>query len=311
MSPLALLRLPDFRMLWLARSISFLGDSMALVGLLLHLESAADSALAVSLLLVAGDCVPGLLGPITGAIADRLPLKATLVGCELVRAALVLALATLPPLPILLGLAAAIGVMAGIVGPTARRAVPLVVSDSDLERANSFIGVGTYGIEAIGPVVAAGLLLITDVKGLLIVDAVTFVASALLLTRFTVSSTPSRGEEHLLSHARAGLGHVWRTPLLRKVAVGFLIVVSFTAVDDVALVFLAKDELGTTDATASLLYAGAGIGIFLGFLALARFGSRWAALPVLIAGLAVSSLGNLLTGLAWAAAAALAFQTIR
>ena len=99
--------------------------------------------------------------------------------------------------------------------------------------------------------------------------------------------------------------------LLRKVAVGFLLVVSFTGVDDVALVFLAKDELGTTDATASLLYAGAGIGILLGFLALARFGSRWAALPVLIAGLAVSSLGNLLTGLAWAAAAALAFQTMR
>ena len=311
MSPRALLRLPDFRILWLARAISFLGDSMALVGLLLHLESAAGSALAVSLLLVAGDCVPGLLAPITGAIADRLPVKATLVGCELVQAALVLALAALPPLPILLGLAATLGVMAGIVGPAARRAVPLVVSDSDLERANSFIGVGTYGIEAIGPVVAAGLLLITDVKGLLVVDAVTFVASALLLTRFTVSSTPSRGEEHLLSQARAGLGHVWRTPLLRQVAVGFLIVVSFTAVDDVALVFLAKDELGTTDATASLLYAGAGIGILLGFLALARFGSRWAALPVLIAGLAVSSLGNLLTGLAWAAAAALAFQTMR
>ena len=162
MSLSALLRLPDFRMLWLARAISFRGDSMALVGLLLHLESAAGSALAVSLLLVAGDCVPGLLAPITGAIADRLPLKATLVGCELVQAALVLALAALPPLPILLGLAAALGVMAGIVGPAARRAVPLVVSDSDLERANSFIGVGTYGIEAIGPVVAAGLLLITN-----------------------------------------------------------------------------------------------------------------------------------------------------
>ena len=63
--------------------------------------------------------------------------------------------------------------------------------------------------------------------------------------------------------------------------------------------------------TASLLYAGAGIGILGGFLALARFGSRWAALPVLIAGLAVSSLGNLLTGLAWAAAAALVFQIMR
>ena len=302
---------PGFRTLWIARSISFLGDSIAVVALLLHVQSTTGTAVAVALLLFVGDCVPGLLAPLTGAVADRAPLKTLLVSCELVSGALVLALATLPPLPVMIALAGALGVVSGIIGPAARRAVPLYVADAGLEGANAAIGVGTNGVEAIGPVVAGALLLVTDVPSLLVIDAVTFGVAAATLATLPGVPAPAQVSEPLLTGARAGLRHLWATPLLRPVALGFVLVVACTGVDDVALVFLAKDELSAGDSATALLYAGVGIGLAVGYLLLVWLGGRVSPLTLFAAGLAISSAGNLLTGLAGVVAAALALQAVR
>jgi MFS family permease len=72
-----------------------------------------------------------------------------------------------------------------------------------------------------------------------------------------------------------------------------------------------KAPLAAGDSGASLLYAGAGIGLLVGFALLSRFSSRLSLLALLITGYALSSSGNLLTGLAWAIPAAFVMQAIR
>jgi MFS family permease len=67
-----------FRALWCARSISFLGDSLGLVTLLLYVADDTGEALAVALLLLVGDFAPALLGPLTGALSDRFDLRVAL-----------------------------------------------------------------------------------------------------------------------------------------------------------------------------------------------------------------------------------------
>ena len=62
-----------FRSLWCARGISFLGDSLSLVALMLYTANTTGQALAVALLLLVGDLAPSLLGPFTGVRA-RMPL---------------------------------------------------------------------------------------------------------------------------------------------------------------------------------------------------------------------------------------------
>lgn len=95
------------------------------------------------------------------------------------------------------------------------------------------------------------------------------------------------------------------------ISVGFCAVVAFNGIDDVALLVLAQENLHASDAITGLLLGAAGIGLFAGYALLARFSAR-ASMPVLlVAGFAVSSVGNLLTGLAWAVAAAFTVQAIR
>jgi len=95
------------------------------------------------------------------------------------------------------------------------------------------------------------------------------------------------------------------------IGLGFFGVVAFSGVDDVAMVFLGKDELHGSDSAAATLYAGVGIGLVVGFAVLTKYASRFRMPALMLAGFAVSSMGNLFTGLAWAVWAALALQVFR
>jgi MFS family permease len=148
----------------------------------------------------------------------------------------------------------------------------------------------------------------------LLVDAATFIVSAALLT-FLPSLPPASIEKgdrgSFLSDARAGLGYIWSVPAVRTIGLGFFAVVAFNGVDDVALVFLAKDSLDGGDSAASLLLAGVGVGLLVGYALLTKYTGRIPMALLLLLGFGVSSAGNLFSGFAWAVAAAFVMQTIR
>jgi hypothetical protein len=52
---------------------------------------------------------------------------------------------------------------------------------------------------------------------------------------------------------------------VRIIGLGFFAVVAFNGVDDVALVFLAKESLGGGDSGAGVLYAAVGVGLVIGY----------------------------------------------
>ena len=302
-------RYPVFRRLRLARVVSFLGDSLGLVALILYVTERTDSGASVGLLLLAGDFTPSLLSPVLGAIADRTDARRTMITCELGQAAAVGLIVVLePPLAVLLLLVAVRALLAATFQATSRSIVAELVDDADLEQANTVLGAGTYGLEALGPLLAAALLLGLEPRGVLAIDAVTFLLSPLLLAGLP-RATASLEREPLFAGARVGLGAIWDHRLVRTIALGFFGVAAFSAVDDVALPFLGRDTFGAGESGVSLLYAAGGIGVLLGFALLRRRRRGPAHLALL--GFAVACGGNALTGAAPAIALALAMQAVR
>lgn len=302
----------SFRLLWTARTVSFLGDSLSLVALMLYVADETGQALAVAVLLLVGDFAPALLGPLTGAISDRFELGRVMVSCELIQGALLLSIALwLPSLAVLVVLVAARAIAGQVFQPASRAVVPALVRDRDLESANAAVGFGTNSGETLGPLVAAALLPLVGIRGVLLVDAASFVLSAAMLALLPASARERGAEASLLSDTRAGLRHIAASPMLRAIGIGFFFVVACNGIDDVATVFLVKDTFDSGDSSVGLLLAAVGIGLIVGYALLARRGKQISMVALLVGGFAVSSAGNLLTGLAWAVAAAFVVQATR
>lgn len=303
------------RALFTARVISYGGDSLSLVALMLHVANTTGQGLAVALLLLVGDFVPSLFGPLTGAISDRFDLRRVMIVCEAVQGVLILLIAlSLPPLPLLLVLVGLRAIASQVFQPASRSAIPAMVSGRDLQTANSAVGFGSNCAEAFGPLLAAALLPLLGIRGVLLVDAVSFLVSAvvLLATRpMPPTPDPDNDSGSLLVQARVGLGFILRTPALKIISLGFCATVAFNGVDDVALVLLAKQDLMSGDSSVGLLLGAVGIGLLAGYALLTRFANALAMPALLVAGFMISSAGNFLTGLAWSVAAAFTVQAVR
>jgi MFS family permease len=303
------------RLLVVSRAISFVGTAMGLVALLLHLSGVEVAVAAVTLLLLCGDLLPALLAPLIGVLADRIELRRLMLICEIGQAGTTAAIAIwLPAVPILLGLFVLRAVLGQTFQPASRAAIPTIVDDRDLPAANAAMGLGEHGIAVLGPVLAAAALPALGISGLLLVDAGTFLVSAGLLLGMPRMPPQELGldeEGSFLRHAGRGVRQVWHTVGLRVVIASFAAVVAVSAVDDVALVFLGTGPLGASESGTSLLYAGAALGLLIGYLLVGRSTVLFSAAALLVAGYAVNSLGNLLTGLAGSVVLALALQTIR
>lgn len=300
------------RVLSTARVVSVVGDALSLVTLMVHVQSVLGKAIAVAALLLVGDFAPSLLSPLTGVISDRFDRRTVMIVCEVAQGVLLAVIAfTLPPLPILLALVGVRAVIGQIFIPASRAAVPSLVAEKDLAQANTALGLGSNSADVIGPFLAAVLLQFMDTRGVLLVDAVSFGLSALLLLRLPKLVVPAEPGETVFTDVKTGVSEIWRNRALRIVFLGFCGVVACTAIDDVAVLQLTMGVFGESESVAGVVLGAVGIGLLLGYALLARGSARWSMVTLLVTGFLISSAGNLFTGLAWGVASAFALQAVR
>ena len=267
--------------------MSFLGDAMGLVALILYVAEEVGTGSAVAFLLLAGDFTPTLLSPLVGVIADRVERRRLLIICELGQAVAIGTIVVVePPLLALLVLVAIQSLVANLFQATARSAVPDLVADEDLERANALIGGGTHGLEALGPLLAAVLLPFVSPQGVLGIDAVTFLVSPLI-----ACGPPTDAQRCPLRPARVRLGggsqrdavHLAPTHPAQRVVESRPSSRWWrsTASTTWRSCSFGRDTFAAGDSGISLLYAASGIGLLLGFaLAAAARATRSPAITV-------------------------------
>jgi MFS family permease len=284
-----------FRALWLSRTVSFVGDGIGRVALVLLAARAGPAA--VSLVLLA-NTVPRLLGPVAGALADRVEQRRLMAGCELGQAIVIgLVAFLLPPLVVLVPLAAVAGLLATAFVPAGRSAVPALVAAADLTRANALLSTALNLQVALGSALGGLAVARAGPRWAFAADAATFVVSAALLSRLDPART-GRAPTSLLADTVAGLAYVARTPQPRALVLGLLLVVSFAAVDNVALVFLVQGSLGGSASAYGATQACFGVGMLAASLTLGRARSRRPPSTLLLGGVLATATGTLLTGLA-------------
>jgi MFS transporter, NRE family, putaive nickel resistance protein len=174
---------PIFRQLYIAQTISLLGDALTWLGLaLLAFELAGKSSpvvLAGALTLRVMAFV--ILSPIAGVIADRFDRKPILMLTHLGRMLLVCLLPWVSEVWQIYALVLGLNIFNAFFTPTYQATIPLVMGKTEYPQAIALSSTTYQILGVFGPGIAAVLALFIDARELFFWDGVSFLIAALLI----------------------------------------------------------------------------------------------------------------------------------
>jgi MFS family permease len=247
-------------------------------------SSLTRNPVAVSAVTAAGYVAWFLVGLPAGALVDRWPRRAVLVAADLLRAVVLAVLVVLVVtghvnVPVVVGAVFLVGVGSCFFEPAAQAAVPIVVGKNRdaLSHANGKLwAFDTFGRALAGPPLGAAAFVAAAALpfGL---DAVSFVASALFLSRLSLGRPASGGHEPVLRAARAGVVYLARSAELRLLGLGMAAYNFGYNVAFATLVLYVQDVLKLGDFGYGALVATAAVGGIAGGWLGPRIGKRMSA----------------------------------
>jgi len=244
-----------------------LGVGLGYVALMVFAYERIGSAWAATAVLLA-DLLPSmLLGAVIGAVADRTSHLGCAIAADVVRAVAIAGLLLADGVVAMMALAVVLGMGNALFRPATSALLPALVSRERLTAANALYGMSRDAGQLLGPACAAGVLLFTGPEALLMINATTFVVSALLLSRLTGVGRPAEvSGGTLLSDTRAGIRAVMRDRMTRTLMCTSGAVVMVAGTMNVAELVLAQRELGAGSSGFALLVCAYGCGLVGGSL---------------------------------------------
>ena len=281
----------DLRLVVGAVGLSALGDALAFVPLMLHLEDETGSGLAVAALLIALWGPVAVLAPLAGALVDRVETRRLLLYVSLAQAAVVLVLAFVTAPAAVIALAALVGVGFAVAQPAEFALVPVVAGRDRVKVANGHVETARYLGWLLGPLLGSVVAAAGGIRLALLVNAATFLVVAGAAVAMHARRPPVPAEPDTRDRARDGFAFLFGDRLLRPVvAVGFVSFLFFAA-STPAEVFFARDVLDAGELGYGALLTAWTVGMGVGATVVARrVPSRLLAAGALV-GIAVQGAG--------------------
>ena len=262
-------RVRPLRLLFLAAFGSGFGTWLAFVALTLDVWGRTHSGTWIAALLLA-DFLPAIaIGLLAAPLVDRFSRRRVMVGADLIRFTVFLILPFATSATQIVVLAGAAGFATGFFRPAVYSSLPNLVEDSELPRAQGMLQAADALTTVIGPLAGGILVAATSPDWAYVVNAFTFLWSALLILRIPgrmLQLTQATTEGHLHDIA-AGLRLILGSRALLTVLIAWNVGMIGTAGVNVAEVVLAKVSFNAGDFGYGLLLASAGFGLVVGSLA--------------------------------------------
>jgi dTMP kinase len=238
------LSIKPFRRLWIALSLSSLGDWLSILALIALAPSVTHGSTLAKTSSISGVLVvtmlPALLlGPVAGALADRFDRRTTMIVGDVVRGLLFISIPLFPNLTWIFVAKFLAGVASQFWNPAASATIPNLVPKDKLERANQLSQLMTYGTAPLAAVllailgwIATGLGHVSPVFHTNKVDlALYFNGASYFVSAMTVYTLRQIGKrEHSASISAPSIAKAivegWRfirhTPVVRGLVIGML-----------------------------------------------------------------------------------------
>jgi MFS family permease len=273
----------DFWRFFSGQTISNLGNSVTAFAVPLLIFKLTGSAVNLGIS-GAVQMLPYLLfGLVIGAWTDRVDRKRLMIAADLARAAVI---ATIPLLAMIDRLDVWWVYGVGFVNATISiafdssqfAAIPSLVPSDDLVTANGRIQASFSAATVVGPLLAGVLIAVIRVEDIFLIDAASFVASALLLAlvrRSFNSAEPTTERSSIRADVMEGLRYVWSHPVLRNISIMMAMVNFFGSSIVTQLVLFASERLHANNSRIGVLFAADAAGVVVISLLAGWFRRRW------------------------------------
>jgi predicted MFS family arabinose efflux permease len=275
----------DFWKFWTGQTISNLGSSFTQWAIPLIVFKLTHSAVNLGIATAAAFLPYLLFGLLLGAWMDRVDRKRTMIGLDLLNAAVVLSIplvATFWHLDV--GLIYAVAFIQTTIfiafqaGEFA--AIPSLVSTDDLVSANGRIQATYSAAQVAGPLLAGLLVAFIPIQWVMALDSASFAVSAFSLSLIRRSfNVPSEGEPKeattILHDVAEGLRYVIGHPVLRNISVMMALINFVGATTFTQLVLFAHERLGVGAAGVGVLFAAGSAGVVVTGLLAGRLRRRF------------------------------------
>ncbi len=229
-----------------------------------------------------------LVGMVAGVLADRYRRRPILVGTDLGRAVVLsliplLALLDALTIPALLALLLVFGTFSVLNDAAHQSFLPRLVSAGSLTAANARLEQSAAVAQTSGPVLSGGLIAAIGAPLAILVDAVSYLVSGLILITVRVEEPRGSNEHrHLWRELRTGLSYVYRHPMLAPYALTSHAWFVFNNMLGPVFVLFVLRDLGFSPLQLGVAYAVGGVGGVLGSALSSRVANRFGVGPVVI-----------------------------
>lgn len=291
------LRHRAYRRLFAAQVVALLGTGLLTVALsLLAFEIQPGSAgVVVATALTIKMVAYVLFAPVVTALTSRWAPRTVLVGADLVRIAVAVALPLVSETWHIYALVLVLQAASATFTPTFQAVIPAILDQEwEYTRALSLSRLA-YDLEAVvSPVVAAGLLLVMSFHGLFVGTALGFAASAALVLGAGLRVAGVPPSTSFRSRAAAGVRMFASRRSLRVLLLLDLTAACATATVLVNTVVVVREDLDLGASHLALTLGAFGVGSMVVALFLPRVLDRVSALPVMVGGGAASTVALVL-----------------
>ena len=204
-----------FRLLFFATFASGIGNWLAVIALQIDVYDRTESGWWVGALLIANILPAVFLGLLAGPLVDRLSRKALMVGSDVLRLGVFVALPFASSATVVVILAALAGIGNAFFRPAVLAGLPNLVPEERLSTANALLQLVEWTTTAVGPIVGGAIVAASGPDLAYWVNAVTFGDLGAARARDPGAAAAERPPDRARPLGRAGRGLRRRAPLAR------------------------------------------------------------------------------------------------
>ncbi len=278
----------NFVKLWFGQLISILGDQIHFIALMVLIQNYFGNIVVTGTVMMITAIPKVLFSPFAGVFIDRWSLKKTMIISDILRMLLVLFIPLLfhflskPSMTIIFILTFLISTVSIFFYPAKSASIPTLVDKEHLLAANSISGTTQMVISLLGLLTGAVLVSIIGTTWAFIIDAASFLASALfiLMIHFPLEKEKNNMQDNkssiqYIQELTSGIRYISQDSLLRFIIIFFSSLMLFAGATNVLFFAYIEEVLHMDASSIGYIFSGNMVGMIIGMILLQKLSQKY------------------------------------